>query len=178
MECWRSVIEFRPDLACPQNTLWKNFGRKRQAVPLCPVLSAECTADDGQTWVSVASVVSIDPVTAGQPHDSSAAHASDPSDSTRTAIDSASTADGFGGTRKLKRISKGEGESKFAKRSAERTERKSSNKVVKPQDLIGAELAGGRYVVKSMLDKGSMAYVFLVSDERLETGKVYDGGFP
>ena len=151
---------------------------RQEAAGGAVVPSAECTADDGQTWVSVASLVSIDPVTAGQPHDSSAAHASDPSDSTRTAIDSASTADGFGGTRKLKRISKGEGESKFAKRSAERTERKSSNKVVKPQDLIGAELAGGRYVVKSMLDKGSMAYVFLVSDERLETGKVYDGGFP
>lgn len=114
---------------------------RQEAAGGAVVPSAECTADDGQTWVSVASLVSIDPATAVQPHDSSAAHASDPSDSTRTAIDSASTADGFGGTRKLKRISKGEGESKFAKRS---DERKSSDKVVKPQDLIGAELAGGR----------------------------------
>lgn len=141
---------------------------RQRAAASSTLAASKCTADDGETWVSVASLMatSVDPAPKQVP---------DPSDSTRTTTNSASTADGFKANRKLKRIGKTDGESKFAKRRAEREQQKAteaSRKIVKPKDLIGAELANGRYIVKSMLGKGSMAYVFLVSDQRLETDAV------
>lgn len=140
----------------------------RQEVAVRSALAdAQCTADGGETWVSVAALIAAD-----AQGDSSPQQVADPSDSTRAVTNSASTADGFKANRKLKRIGKTDGESKFAKRRAEQDQKKTTDKILKPKDLIGAELANGRYVVKSMLGKGSMAYVFLVSDQRLETDAV------
>lgn len=131
---------------------------------------AECTNDGGSTWVTVGSVLESEDMSAvaTQTIDPSGPNMRDlsPSDSTTTNVD------GLASTRKLKRINKAEGESKFAKRRADREQRKATGKVLTVNDLIGAELADGRYTVKSMLGKGSMAYVFLVSDGRLETDAV------
>lgn len=136
--------------------------------------AAQCTTDDGATWTSVDSVIrSAGPANvAVQASESSLHSESSPSDSTTTNVDSASTVDGIPATRKLKRINKTDGESRYAKKRADREQRKKSAVITKPEELIGAELGGGRYLVKSMLGKGSMAYVFLVSDKRLETDAV------
>lgn len=149
---------------------------RQEAASSTTLAAAQCTADEGETWVSVASLMAA-------PHDSATPQVADPSDSTKSetnTANSASTAHSFKAdppnqknrNRKLKRLGKTDGESKFTKRSAERKLQKASGKIVKPQDLIGAHLANGRYIVKSMLGKGSMAYVFLVSDQRLETDAV------
>ncbi len=124
----------------------------------------QCTVDDGVSWVSVLSLVADD--------SPAASNVSSPSDSTKTSVESAATMDAGASTRRLKRLQKTEGESRFARRHADRQQRPFSDKSSGSFDLVGAELAKGRYVVKSMLGKGSMAYVFLVSDQRLETDAV------
>jgi serine/threonine protein kinase len=78
------------------------------------------------------------------------------------------------GTRRLRRLNKAADESSTAKAVAEREKQKQSSriKVKKAEDFVGVSLADDRYLVKSQLGKGSMAYVFLAADRRLETDVV------
>ncbi|MEZ6131568.1 MAG: protein kinase [Planctomycetaceae bacterium] len=181
--------------------------------------AAECTSDDGQTWVPVGSLAGVaevqtavadptadsdsqataanvsaasvndpgvndsgttasssaDPSAASDPAEEkeqvSAEDGEESSDSSNASPDSGSTAS-HSRTRKLKRLVKGSGDSKFAKRRADRTQKKESGQAKATKTLVGAVLAGGRYTIKSMLGKGSMAYVFLVADSRLQTDAV------
>lgn len=73
-------------------------------------------------------------------------------------------------TRRLKRVAPCQKESKLARLS--RARRANNGPVKHPRDLLGVSLADGRYVVKSPLGKGSMAYVFRASDARLQTDVV------
>lgn len=81
-------------------------------------------------------------------------------------------------TRRLRRINKAPEEVRTAKR-AEVTKNRSGSassnarkSVKKASEIVGMSLAEGRYNVKSQLGKGSMAYVFLAGDSRLETDVV------
>ena len=76
--------------------------------------------------------------------------------------------------KRLKRPGKSSAESHIARKAAERERRKSriGVRVRQPSDLIHVSLACDRYYVRSQLGKGSMAYVFLVEDRRLETDVV------
>jgi serine/threonine protein kinase len=79
------------------------------------------------------------------------------------------------GTRKLQRVSKAPEDVRTAKLAALDRNRSSSSSVIKlrkPEEFVGVTLADGRYKVKSQLGKGSMAYVFLAADCRLETDVV------
>lgn len=79
------------------------------------------------------------------------------------------------GTRKLQRVSKAPDDiraAKLAARNQNRSADSAGRNVQKPEDFIGVTLADGRYTVKSQLGKGSMAYVFLAADSRLETDVV------
>ncbi len=79
------------------------------------------------------------------------------------------------GTRKLQRVAKAQEEIRSAKRTTANKTRSSAAvaaKAQQPEDFIGVTLADGRYTVKSQLGKGSMAYVFLAADSRLETDVV------
>ena len=79
------------------------------------------------------------------------------------------------GTRKLQRVSKAPEDVRTAKLAALDRNRSSSSSVIKlrkPEEFAGVTLADGRYKVKSQLGKGSMAYVFLAADSRLETDVV------
>ena len=71
---------------------------------------------------------------------------------------------------RLKRVAPSQKESKLARISKAR--RATTGPVKHPRDLLGVSLADGRYVVKSPLGKGSMAYVFRASDARLQTDVV------
>lgn len=71
---------------------------------------------------------------------------------------------------RLKRVAPSQKESKLSRLS--RARRANTGPVKHPRDLLGVSLADGRYVVKSPLGKGSMAYVFRASDARLQTDVV------
>ncbi|MEP3478356.1 MAG: serine/threonine-protein kinase [Fuerstiella sp.] len=71
---------------------------------------------------------------------------------------------------RLRRVAPSQKESKLARISKAR--RANTGPVKHPRDLLGVSLADGRYIVKSPLGKGSMAYVFRASDARLQTDVV------
>ncbi len=71
-------------------------------------------------------------------------------------------------TRKLKRLRKTASESSKSSSASG----KSRIEVKRAEDFVGVSLAANRYSVKSQLGKGSMAYVFLAADSRLETDVV------
>lgn len=78
-------------------------------------------------------------------------------------------------TRKLQRVSRAPEDLRAAKLAAlkrNQSPASSATNVQKPEDFVGVTLADGRYTVKSQLGKGSMAYVFLAADSRLETDVV------
>ncbi|MEZ6122873.1 MAG: serine/threonine-protein kinase [Planctomycetaceae bacterium] len=147
-----------------------------------------CTPDDGQTWIPVQELMDShrSPSSDGTPPagsnpetadrgDGVSLHPSSSSSSNGSAEDSnsdaeasASTVEHSQGTRKLKRLNRGSSESRFAKATRERE----TKKIRKPTDLIGAELADGRYQIRSELGRGSMAYVFLATDKRLQADAV------
>lgn len=88
----------------------------------------------------------------------------------RPAKSSGETAETAAAARRLKRVAPSQKDSRLARLS--RARRANTSPVKHPRDLLGVSLAGGRYVVKSPLGKGSMAYVFRVSDARLQTDVV------
>ncbi len=80
--------------------------------------------------------------------------------------------------RKLKRLPVSSGNSRFIRKKSasksqpQRIEPQTVAKTTRPEDLVGASLAGGRYRIISQFGSGSMAYVFRASDNRLETDVV------
>lgn len=146
---------------------------------------AQCTPDNGQTWVPVDSLAPPESTTVAvaatsssdttEQNDATAAavpeEAADSSESSNGSPDSSSTAE-HSRTRRLKRINKTAGDSKLARRRSEKESRTPSAQAKATKNLVGAKLAGGRYTIKALLGKGSMAYVFLVTDSRLETDAV------
>ena len=135
--------------------------------------AAQCTPDNGDTWLSLGTLVSgPEGAIEGETRGETIVATSESSDGSVVSPDSASTVDHSRSTRRLKRLSKTSGDSRIAKRIADRDRRKASGNVRKAKDLLGVTLANGRYTVKSQLGKGSMAYVFLAADSRLETDVV------
>ena len=98
--------------------------------------------------------------------DESKLRCSEADDAAKSSSETAEFATG----RRLKRVAPSQKESRLSRLS--RARRTATGSVKHPRDLLGVSLADGRYVVKSPLGKGSMAYVFRASDARLQTDVV------
>lgn len=127
--------------------------------------SIQCTPDDGDTWVSLGSLIA-DPESV--PDSASSA------DDTTTRASSETAAENFGGPRKLKRLPVSSAKSRLSKTATEKTtadraKPKVSGTKKELADIVGRTLPGGRYKVLSQFGSGSMAYVFRASDNRLQT---------
>ena len=115
-------------------------------------------------------VVSESKQTSDLPNSDSAKDVRDSADSTSTS----ESTQHLPGTQTPPQTSETVDKSRSAKPLTRSTTKKKSarTKAKTPKDFIGISLAAGRYRVKSQLGQGSMAYVFLAADSRLETDVV------
>ena len=113
----------------------------------------KCTADHGQTWTSVGDLLEV-AENLEIPADSAASGASGTRGNSETLRQSAEeTSDGTTAapSRRLRRLSLGEGNSKYSRIRAERERRKAAGLISTPEELVGEILANGRYEVVFVL---------------------------
>ena len=142
--------------------------------------AVQCTVDDGDTWMSLADVLSDADASAKRmgdrdPVNSESATIAQSETAVDMTVDGDEDADMSlrSQSRKLRRLPAGSGNGKLAKLKAAREERKAATgQISQPEDLIGVSLANDRYKIVSKLGKGSMAYVLRASDSRLLTDVV------
>lgn len=138
--------------------------------------ATECTPDDGTTWFRLEALI----MSAGE---SASIQDQTQSDSTKTSLNTqdgtlamsssaSSSQETENSRRKLKRVTKGSRDSRYARLSEDRRRQKRDVAPKSVEDFEGLHLGGGRYQILSQLGKGSMAYVFRARDSRLETDVV------
>lgn len=136
--------------------------------------SVECTPDDGDTWVSLRTLImqsevlsrpgatlsGISPAASNASADPLPAN-SQPRPEPEPPVS---------GLRRLRRVS---ASTSMASGTASRPQMPPTKRqITSPDDLVGESLAGGRYQVISKLGNGSMAYVLRATDSRLNTDVV------
>ncbi|MEQ9407287.1 MAG: serine/threonine-protein kinase [Fuerstiella sp.] len=145
--------------------------------------SAQCTADNGDTWVSLGHLIGKDSEpdgAASRPENGQNSESVTISQSETTVDLSPESTDDSDRTdqgvrsrsRRLRRLPAGSGTGKLARLLTTREPQKSAGVISGPEDLIGASLANGRYEIVDQLGKGSMAYVLRAWDSRLLTDVV------
>ncbi len=135
-------------------------------------VSTECTSDAGDTWVSLGTLIASEQSSVENVEDDDAN-----SESTNAVLsaqdDTVPTNGESEGTsssaKQPEELAKTSGGSRSSTHSENLPDQEANAGAMKAGDFIGATLADGRYQIVSQLGKGSMAYVFLVTDNRLET---------
>ena len=147
--------------------------------------AAQCTADNGDTWISLRT---LSMENRGRGAEPSAEPSAEPAsgrnnEGSKTAASAKSSPDAqaatgqeessqslHSGTRKLRRLTVTSTGTLAAARSARSARTApSSGGIKQPEDLIGVSLADDRYRIVSKLGNGSMAYVLRAIDNRLNT---------
>ena len=138
--------------------------------------ATECTPDEGVTWIPLGTLLQAGADGPEETHneqpESATTSPSSQDDTTAMEPADSNSDDASSAARKLTRLARSSGKSRFAKVSQDRRQQKSAATVRKPQDFIGVSLADDRYKIVNQLGKGSMAYVFRAADNRLQTDVV------
>lgn len=138
--------------------------------------ATECTADDGETWIPLGDLFmateELHPDETDTQSESTNTSLSAQDDTASMDQEEMQSSEPSAGTRKLKRLARTSGNSRYAKLNEDRKQQKAAGLIKKPEDFVGVSLADGRYRISGRLGKGSMAYVFRAKDSRLETDVV------